>query len=144
MRISDWSSDVCSSDLLAERQWEDPEKARVCLAAAREGVERGLKLTSRLLDFAKPHEVDVRGVDANDCIIQLASFLKYGAGPDVRLMFDLAPVVPVCLLDPPQFRAAILNLLITARDPMPNGVEVRILTATCELKAAATGLTATR
>src|SRR3546814_1819934 len=106
---------VGSSLSLAERQWKDPEKARVCLAAARDGVERGLKLTSRLLDFAKPHEVDVRGVDANDCIIQLASFLKYGAGPDVRVMFDLATVVPVCLLDPPQFIAAILNLVKIGR-----------------------------
>ena len=41
----------------------------------------------------------------------------------------LSPDVPSCRIDPPQFNAAILNLVINARDAMPEGGEVRISTA---------------
>ena len=38
-------------------------------------------------------------------------------------------------MDPSQFSAAILNLVINARDAMPNGGEVRISTARCDVGA---------
>ena len=51
---------------LAEKSLERPEKVRVYIAAAREGIDRGVKLTSQLLAFAKRQELKARAGDVND------------------------------------------------------------------------------
>jgi signal transduction histidine kinase len=113
---------------LAERSSKEPEKVRVFIAGAREGVSQGVKLISQLLTFAKQQELDAREGDVNELLKNLELFLKYGAGPGIRIVLELAPDVPKCVVDPSQFNAAVLNLVINARDAMPNGGEVRIST----------------
>lgn len=120
---------VESSLRLAERHSREPEKVRIFIAGAREGVNHAVKLTSRLLAFAKHHEMDLQQGDANACLENLELLLKYSAGPGIRIVLELAPNIPRCLVDPSQFNAAILNLVVNARDAMPNGGDVKISTA---------------
>src|SRR5215208_18182 len=75
---------------LAERNSEHPEKVRDFIAAAREGISRGGALTNQLLTFAKQRALEVRAEDANELIEDSEVLLTYGAGPDVRIVFDLA------------------------------------------------------
>ncbi len=117
---------------LAERNRDDPEKAQAALAAAHEGIRRGIRLTSQLISFARPEKPDVHPENVNDLLDGLKAFLKYGAGPGIRIVLDLAPDLPKCRIDPPQFNAAILNLVINARDAMPDGGEIRIETDECQ------------
>lgn len=121
---------------LAEENLENPEKARSYLAAAHEGVRRGMKLTTQLLAFAKPQALDIHPEDANELLRKLSLFLKYGAGPGIRIDFDLASEIPICLIEPSQFNAAILNLVVNARDAMPDGGEITISTKPCRLETA--------
>ena len=113
---------------LAERNCDDAEKAAAALAAAREGVRRGIRLTSRIVGFARPEKPDFHPESLNDLLTGLRTFLKYGAGPGIRIVLDLAPDLPACRIDPPEFNAAILNLVVNARDAMPDGGEIRIAT----------------
>lgn len=117
---------------LAERNQDDPEKLEAALAAAHDGVRRGVQLTSQLLGFARPEKPDIRPADVNDLLSRLKAFLKYGAGPGVRVTLELTPNLPRCRIDVPQFNAAILNLVINARDAMPDGGEIRIQTDECQ------------
>ena len=118
---------------LAEHYHDDPEKAPAALAAAHEGIRRGMRLTSQLVLFAKPQKPDIHPENVNDLLNGLKSFLKYGAGPGIRLVLELAPELPPCRIDPPLFNAAILNLVVNARDAMPAGGEVRIRTGLIRL-----------
>jgi signal transduction histidine kinase len=120
---------VESSLRLVERHSDEPEKVHIFVAGAREGVKHAVTLTSRLLTFAKHHEIDLQPGDANACLENLELLLKYGAGPGVRVVLNLTPDIPGCLIDPSQFNAAILNLVINARDAMPSGGDVEISTA---------------
>jgi signal transduction histidine kinase len=113
---------------LANESLDDPARLRTCLAAADEGVTRGIRLTSRLLAFAKRKDLEPQAQSLNDLLKDLEMFLKYGAGPDIRVVLDLAPDVPKILVDPPQFNAAILNLVVNARDAMPEDGVIRIST----------------
>jgi signal transduction histidine kinase len=117
-----------SSLSLAERDPGDLEKLRFCLASAHEGVRRGLNLTSRLLAFAKQQELEPHEESANDLLKKLEMFLQYGAGPGLCVRFDLEPELPKCLIDPTQFNAAVLNLVVNARDAMPAGGIVEVST----------------
>lgn len=114
---------------LAERNADHPEKVRLFVAAAREGVERGTKLTSQLLSFAKEQELDAQATDANELPRNFELFLKYSANPDVHIVYELASNIPNCLINRSQFGAALLNLVVNARDAMPNGGDIRISTA---------------
>jgi nitrogen-specific signal transduction histidine kinase len=124
---------------LAERNLRDPDKLRACIAGAREGVDRGLQLTSQLLAFAKQQELEPRPGNANELLRNLELLLRYSAGLDIRVVLELASDIPECLIDPPQFNAAVLNLVVNARDAMLDGGEVRISTARCESKNSTIG-----
>ena len=110
---------------LAEKSLEQPDKVRVYIAAARQGIDRGVKLTSQLLAFAKRQELDARAGDVNELLGNLELLLTYSAGPGIRVVLELAPDIPNCLIDPSQFDAAVLNLVVNARDAMPQGGEIR-------------------
>ncbi|MEI9401671.1 ATP-binding protein [Mesorhizobium argentiipisi] len=113
---------------LAEKRADEPERVRAHIAAARQGIDRGIELTSQLLAFAKHQELDVHAGDLNEFLRSFEPFLRYGAGPDVRVKLELGSDVPLCMVDPAFFDAAVLNLVINARDAAPNDAEVRVTT----------------
>ena len=119
---------IASGLNVAERHSGDPAKVELALAAAREGVERGTKMTQRLLAFAKQQELKTGPEDVNALLAKLKMFLKYGAGPGIRMILECAPDLPKCLVDPPQFNSAMLNLVVNARDAMHAGGVIRIST----------------
>ncbi|MER9558593.1 ATP-binding protein [Mesorhizobium sp. M0323] len=113
---------------LAARRAEAPESVRAYIAAAREGIDRGIELTSQLLAFAKHQDLDTHAGNLNEFLRSFEPFLKYGAGPDVRIKLELGSDVPDCLIDPALFDSAVLNLVMNARDAMPNGGEIHVTT----------------
>jgi len=124
---------------LAESVSNDSKKASAFIAGARDGVARGLALTSQLLAFAKQREFEARAANANELLTKLELFLRYGAGSDIRVVLDLSTNIPHCLIDPSQFNAAILNLVVNARDAMPK--EIRISTVHCDENGMASDVT---
>ncbi len=113
---------------LIERSADDPEKVHALIASTREGIDRGVELTSQLLTFAKHQVLDAHAGNLNDFLRSFEPFLRYGAGPGVRVRLVLGSDIPACLIDPAFFDTAILNLVVNARDAMPDGGEVRIVT----------------
>jgi signal transduction histidine kinase len=110
---------------LAATNFGEPEKARAYIAEARNGIERGQRLAAQLLTFGKMPDREPRAFDVNVLLTQFEPFLRCGVGPGVRIVLMLESV-PKCLIDQFQFAAAILNLVLNARDAMPNGGEVWI------------------
>jgi signal transduction histidine kinase len=128
-----------SSLRLAEKNCDQAEKVRAFITGAREGVDRGLKLTSQLLMFAKQGELEPRATNVNELLRALELFLQYGAGSNIRVVFQLGSGIPKCLIDSAQFSAAVLNLVINARDAMPTGGDVQIATDRWEAKTVSSG-----
>jgi signal transduction histidine kinase len=133
---------IDSSLRLIEKQVGDREKVKMYMAGARDGIERGTRLTSQLLRFAKHQELEMQLVNANESLRSLDLFLKYGAGLGIRIVLSLADDIPRCIIDPSQFSAAILNLVFNARDAMPNGGQIRISTARCLAEGASGDISA--
>ncbi len=102
---------------LAERKADQPESVRTYLSAAREGVDRGVELASQLLDFANCKELVIQPHDLNELVKSSEPFLRYGAGPNIRVRLALGSDVPRCQIDPSLFDAAVLNLVFTPGMP---------------------------
>lgn len=113
---------------LAERNAADQGKVRAYLAESRLAIDRGIELTSQLLAFAKHQELDPHTGNLNEFLHTFEPFLRYGAGPNIRLVLELASDLPNCLIDLAFFDAAVLNLVTNARDAMPGGGRIEIST----------------
>jgi signal transduction histidine kinase len=114
---------------IAETSANEPDKLKLALAAMHDGIARGLRVTNQLLDFSRQQELEPGSDDINSLLASMKAFLRYGAGPGIHVLLDLAPALPRCFVDPPQLNAAILNLVVNARDAMPDGGDIRISTA---------------
>jgi signal transduction histidine kinase len=122
---------VQSGISVARRAAPDSPKAALAWAAIDDAIARGGRLTGELLVFARGGTPDVHSEDINALLTASTTFMKYGAGPGIDLKLDLAPTLPACRVDRAQFNAAILNLVVNARDAMPEGGEIRISTDEC-------------
>jgi signal transduction histidine kinase len=100
-------------------------------------IESGLRLA--LLAFAKQKELEAHAGDVNELLGNLELPLRYSAGPGIRIVLKLASDIPKCLIDPSQFDAAVLNLVVNARDAMPNGGELQISTDRWAVETAISG-----
>ena len=120
---------VASGLRVAERNANEPVKLKSALTAVQSGIERGERMVARLLSFASQQEHAASPEDVNALLRKLEAFLNYGAGSGFRIDLALAAKLPACVIDPPRFNAAILNLVVNARDAMPEGGLIRISTA---------------
>lgn len=112
----------------AAKKADEPESVRAYIAAAREGIDRGIDLASQLLAFAKHQELDTHAGNLNEFLRSFEPFLRYGAGADLRVKLELGSDIPDCVIDPALFDAAVLNLVMNARDAMPSGGEILVIT----------------
>lgn len=126
---------------LLEGRVEDERSARY-LQSARAAAERGAKLTGQLLAFARKSRLDPRPIDINACINAFADVMDSSIGKQVDLQLSLRRNLPKAVLDPEQFEMAVLNIAMNARDAMPQGGVVELVTGKVHLNgdAAAKGL----
>ena len=94
------------------------DKARV-LKTAETGlsaVERGSKLTKQLLTFARRQNLKPETVNPNTLLIDFEGLVRRAVGEAIELTFEMSPVVYPTHIDASEFQAAILNLVVNARD----------------------------
>jgi signal transduction histidine kinase len=92
-------------------------------------VNRATALTHRLLAFSRRQTLDPRATDLNQLISGMEELFSRTAGPGVEIETKLAGNLWPVLCDPNQLENAVLNLVINARDAMPDGGHLLIETA---------------
>ncbi len=98
------------------------------LQLIRETTERAGQLTDQLLAFSRDQVLEPRRVDANAVVRATARMLTRIIGEDIDLGLDLDPRLPAVETDPAQLQQVILNLAVNARDAMPDGGAISIVT----------------
>ncbi|WP_439862908.1 response regulator [Pseudomonas antarctica] len=78
-------------------------------------------LTNRLLAFARQQPLDTRPVDINAHVRSLEDLLVRTIGEHIALKLELTTGTAVAMVDPIQLESAVLNLVINARDALPQG-----------------------
>ncbi|NBB33241.1 response regulator [Pseudomonas sp. BC115LW] len=97
--------------------------------AAVASANRAAALTHRLLAFSRRQSLDRQPLDPNNLVRSLEELIRRTKGEHIELKFDLAPGVWPVNTDAGQLENALLNLVINARDAMPDGGELLIETA---------------
>jgi len=119
-------------DLLRENLGLD-DPMRRDLMEIRSATDRAAALTRQLLAFSRRQVLQPVVLDLNDVITDLQKMLGRVIGEDVHLLTKLDPSVGRVRADAGQIEQVIMNLVINARDAMPDGGKLTIETTNVEL-----------
>ena len=103
--------------------------------AAVVSAQRAAALTHRLLAFSRRQSLDRQRIDPNQLLHSLEELLSRTKGEQIELRIHFGQDIWAVDTDANQLENALLNLVINARDAMPEGGVLRIETANCVLDA---------
>ena len=126
-----------SVDLLATRAQNYADNK--VLDTMRRTVERGALLTQQLLSFARQQPLMVERYDLNTVISSFEPMLRRAGNSAIEMDIRPAPDARTVLLDAARFEAALLNLVVNARDAMPDGGKLVVAVENVELSAGQLG-----
>jgi two-component system, cell cycle sensor histidine kinase and response regulator CckA len=95
-------------------------------------AERATQFTRQLLTFARRQPSEPVALDLNGVITGIDKLLRRLIRADVSLEKSLDPVPPI-FADPGQLEQVIVNLVVNARDSMPDGGVITVRTAPVRL-----------
>jgi signal transduction histidine kinase len=110
-------------------------RLRQLLDSAEAATEHAAKITQQLLAFARSSTFTAETVRAIDLLAVSEGFLRRAAGEAIEIAFAGASDLWHCRVDPVQFEAAILNLVVNARDAMPEGGKLSVESANVSVGA---------
>ena len=111
----------------------DHAAARDSLGEIRRASDRAAALTSQLLAFSRRQLLQPQVIDLNAVIEDVESMVRRLIGEDVDVATELGRGLHTIEADPAQIEQVIVNLVVNARDAMPNGGTLVLSTANVEV-----------
>jgi len=96
---------------------------------------RAAALTRQLLAFSRKQVLQPVRLDLNQVLSELEKMLRRIIREDIALSLELAPALWPVRADPGQIEQVIMNLVVNARDAMPQGGSVHLETRNVEFDA---------
>jgi CheY-like chemotaxis protein len=104
------------------------DPSRPAVEEIRKGGERAAALTRQLLAFSRRAATQPRIVDLNAAIRNLEEMARRLVGENIRFQLELGESIGRIRVDPVQLEQVIVNLIVNARDAMPQGGVITIRT----------------
>lgn len=120
-------------DLLQQAELGDPSLHEAVQQIA-EAVERATNLTRQLLAFSRRQKPQMRILDLNEVIGGLTKMLQRIIGEDITLQLRLHAGPAPVMADPGMLEQVLMNLVVNARDAMPQGGLLEIEVSTLHLE----------
>ncbi|MGH9861890.1 MAG: response regulator, partial [Candidatus Acidiferrales bacterium] len=112
----------------------DPDSpAQAQVAEIQKASERASGLTRQLLAFSRQQVLAPVALSLNAVVEGMQEMVRRLIGEDIELLINLAPELGSVKTDPGQMEQVIMNLVVNARDAMPEGGRLVLQTANIEL-----------
>ncbi|MHC8386611.1 ATP-binding protein [Pseudomonas sp. MDT2-39-1] len=92
-------------------------------------ANRAAGLTHRLLAFSRRQSLDSKPVEMNTLVVSMGELLQRSINESIHLDMQLSEDLWVAEADPNQLESALLNLVLNARDAMPEGGKLVVNTS---------------
>ena len=126
MAISSYAELLC-------RKLPEAEAGRRYVDEIMKATDRGSSLTQGLLAFSRKQVLSPKVIDLNALVGEQINMLERLLGENIELRFAPNKALGRTKVDPSQVEQVVMNLVINARDAMPNGGEILIETTNAEL-----------
>ncbi len=103
----------------------------------RSAILQATGLVRQLLVFARPQKIQIRALSLNQIVQGMKDLLTRLIGENIHLEFRLDPDLGLLKIDQAQAQQIILNLVLNARDAMPNGGRIVVETSNCRFHSVA-------
>jgi len=115
----------CSDLLCMSLKPDDPSRHES--DEIRRAALRGAALTRQLLAFSRSQKPDAKLLDLNEAVLRLESILRGLVGERVSLTVRVSSTPTRMRVEPGQLEQMLLNLVVNARDAMPEGGPIDVL-----------------
>jgi two-component system cell cycle sensor histidine kinase/response regulator CckA len=122
------------AELLAEAA--DLSQVRKRAEEIHKAGQRAANLTRQLLAFSRKQMLEPKIIDLNSKISEMTNMLMRLVGEDIEISTSLPANLGKVRTDPSQIEQILLNLVVNARDAMPNGGKITIETQNIDLQEA--------
>ena len=126
---------ILTSADMAREGASDPQMLED-LDEVRQAAGRAADLTRQLLAFGRREVVQPKVIDLNSHISEIERLLRRTIGSAVNMTIRLDADLPMVEIDPTQFERVVVNLVVNARDAMPEGGGLTIETSVEQPSAA--------
>ena len=120
------------AELMLDRRPDD-ESLHTFAGEILNAGQRAAGLTRQLLAFSRRQLLQPRILSLNRVVVDVERMLRRVIGEDVELVTDLAEGLPMLEADPGQLEQVLLNLVVNARDAMPRGGRITLMTRQTEV-----------
>ncbi len=120
------------SELLLQNTGND-SPMREDMEEIKHAAERAASLTQQLLAFSRKQIIEPKVVSLDGLVTEMHKMLGRLIGEDIELQTIIGKSLGSVKVDPGQFQQILMNMVVNARDAMPDGGKIVIETANVDL-----------
>ncbi len=94
-----------------------------------DAAKRGADFGKRILTITRKEKMEAKSVNINDIVRSSMELLQRSLPKNIEIVTSLSDTLPLTKADPSQLQQVIINLVVNARDAMPEGGRLLIETA---------------
>jgi len=117
---------ILGNTQLAKMNISPVNKINEYLVSIENATTRAADFVKRLLAFSRQQVLELKVIDLNDVVKGFKKMVHRAIGEDIEMSFVTKPQLPKIKADAAQINQILLNLVVNARDAMPEGGELSV------------------
>ena len=109
-----------------ERRLQLGDREQMIVDQMRHAAEHGAELVRRMMAFARKQDLSPASVDPANLCQSVAGLVEHTLGGTIRIDWQCPETASNLFVDKSQLELALLNLILNARDAMPDGGKVTV------------------